>query len=86
MAKVLVYTMNYCSYCEAAKRLLKGKGIAFEEILVADDDDATWKRLQKETGYRTMPQIFIGDRFVGGYVQLAALERNGELDALVKKP
>jgi GrxC family glutaredoxin len=76
--------MNYCPYCESAKRLLKSKGLPFEEILVAEDDDATWERLEKETGYKTMPQIFIGDKFIGGYSDLTQLDSKGELDRLVK--
>ena len=75
--------MNYCPYCESAKRLLKSKGLAFEEILLAEDDDAGWKTLEKKTGYKTMPQIFIGEKFVGGYTDLAQLDAKGELDALL---
>lgn len=76
--------MNYCPYCESAKRLLNSLDLAFEEILVADDDDATWKKLEKETGYKTMPQIFIGDQFIGGYNQLAALNSSGKLKEMVR--
>ncbi|MBI3542760.1 MAG: glutaredoxin 3 [Deltaproteobacteria bacterium] len=83
MKKITVYTMNYCPYCVAAKKLLQSKGLAFEEVLVAEDDNATWKRLEKETGYKTMPQIFVGEKFVGGYTELAKLDSSGELDQLV---
>ena len=76
--------MNYCPYCESAKKLLKSKGLDFEEILLADDDDAGWKKLEKETGFKTMPQIFVGDQFVGGYTQLATLNSSGKLDELLK--
>lgn len=69
--KVTVYTMKYCPYCESAKRLLKEKNIPFEEKMVAEDDDATWDRLEKETGYKTMPQIFIDGKFIGGFAQLS---------------
>lgn len=84
MEKVKVYTMDYCPYCEMAKRLLEQKGVTFEEIRVSYHDDATWKRLEKQTGYKTMPQIFIGKNFVGGYVDLAALNQSGKLDTLLK--
>jgi glutaredoxin 3 len=77
--KITVYTMNYCPYCDAAKRLLKANGMDFEEIKVGEDDDATWKRLEKQTGFKTMPQIFIGEEFVGGFNELKKLEDNGEL-------
>ena len=76
--------MNYCPYCESAKRLLKSKGLDFEEVKVSNDDDATWKRLEKQTGYKTMPQIFIGDDFIGGYSQLADLDSAGKLMQMVK--
>jgi glutaredoxin 3 len=85
MQKITVYTMKYCPYCDSAKRLLKSKGFAFEEVMVADDDDAAWTRLEKLTGYKTMPQIFVGEKFVGGYNDLAALDAKGELDPLVQK-
>lgn len=84
MKKIAVYTMNYCPYCVAAKKLLESKGLPYEEVKVADDDDATWKRLEKETGFKTMPQIFIGEKFIGGFTDLEKLARSGELDALVK--
>lgn len=83
MKKITVYTMRYCPYCESAKKLLKSKGLAFDEIMVAEDDDAIWARLEKETGFKTMPQIFVGEKFIGGYNDLAALEKNGDLDKLV---
>jgi glutaredoxin 3 len=83
MQKITVYTMDYCPYCESAKRLLKSKGMAFEEILLGEDDDAAWGKLEKETGFKTMPQIFIGKKFVGGYRELAALDQKGELESLV---
>lgn len=84
MAKVTVYTMQYCPYCESAKKLLQSKGAAFEEIKLEMDDDAAWTRLEKQTGFKTMPQIFIAEKFIGGYNDLAALDRNGKLDALLK--
>lgn len=82
--KITVYTMHRCPYCEAAKKLLSQEGYAYEEKLVEMDDDATWTRLEKETGYKTMPQIFIGSKFIGGYNDLAALKEKGELAILVE--
>jgi glutaredoxin 3 len=82
--KVLIYTMHHCPYCLSAKELFKKKKITFEEKLVAEDDDATWERLEKETGYKTMPQIFIGDQFIGGFSELSGLDREGKLDSLLK--
>lgn len=76
--------MHYCPYCESAKKLLKQKGYPFEEILLEEDDEAAWENLEKKTGYKTMPQIFIGDEFIGGYQQLAALNNRKELDEKLK--
>lgn len=84
MKTVKVYTMDYCPYCESAKKLLKSKSIDFQEIRVAMDDDAAWEGLEKKTGYKTMPQIFIGEKFIGGYTDLATLDKKGELESLVK--
>lgn len=84
MKEIKVYTMESCPYCDAAKKLLASKGMTFEEVLVDWDDDDTWFRLEKKTGHKSMPQIFIGDKFIGGYNELSALDKRGELDRLVK--
>lgn len=81
--KVTVYTMNYCPYCERAKALLKQKGIPFEEIKVADDDDAAWDALEKRSGMKTMPQIWAGEELIGGYRELAAREAQDGLKSLL---
>lgn len=75
--------MKYCPYCENAKRFLKSKSVPFEEIMVADDDEAEWNRLEKLTGFKTMPQIFIETKFIGGYRELMELEKSGKLDELL---
>ena len=80
--KIVVYTMNHCPYCERAKALLKQKGLAFEEIKLADDDDAAWDALEKRSGMKTMPQIFSGDDLVGGYSDLAARDAQDGLQSL----
>ncbi len=71
MKNVLVYSMNNCGYCEAAKSLLKSKSIPFQEINISADPEAR-ANLVAKTGHRTMPQIFIDDTFVGGYTELKA--------------
>ena len=81
---VTVYTMDYCPYCESAKKLLKAKGIAYKEVKLDMDDDAAWEELEKKTNYKTMPQIFIDERFIGEYNDLATLDKKGELDQMVK--
>ncbi|NDD92176.1 glutaredoxin [bacterium] len=80
--KVVVYTMNYCPYCERAKALLQRKGIAFEEVRVPEEDDAAWEALEKRSGMKTMPQIFAGDALIGGYTELAALDAKDGLQSL----
>lgn len=79
---VVVYTMQYCPYCESAKRLLKQRGISYTETLVGDDDDAAWTALEKRSGMKTMPQIFKGERLIGGYQELSALDKVDQLASL----
>lgn len=80
-----VYTMEVCPYCIRAKELLKQRGIAFEEILVADDDDAAWDALYKKSGMKTVPQIFYGEKLIGGYTDLAALDQKDGLTSIGAK-
>lgn len=82
MKSVLVYSTRICPYCMMAKRLLGQKGVAFQEIMV-DLDPAQREAMMQRSGRRTVPQIFIGDHHVGGYDDLAALERAGRLDSLL---
>ena len=65
-----------------AKRLLQSKGVAFEDVAV-DRDDAKRAELMQRSGRRTVPQIFIGEKHVGGFEDLSALEHKGELDPLL---
>ena len=83
MAEVKIYTREYCGFCTAAISLLRGKGVAFEEI-DATGDDKTRKWLAEVTRQDTVPQIFIDGRSIGGFSELRALEQRGELDALLK--
>ncbi len=82
MSKVQIYTTNWCPYCTAAKSLLDDKGVPYEEV-DADDPKRRDEMLQRANGRRTVPQIFVGDVHVGGYTDMAALERRGELDKLL---
>jgi glutaredoxin 3 len=81
MAKVVVYTTPYCPFCLRAKLLLKNKDVAFEEVDVSDD--ALREELVARTHWRTVPQIFVGEEFVGGYDELQALEDDGKLDPML---
>ncbi|MCP8938919.1 glutaredoxin 3 [Alsobacter sp. SYSU M60028] len=78
---VTIYTKSWCPYCHAAKALLQRKGVAFDEIDVADP--AKQEAMSRKAGRRTVPQIFIGDTHVGGSDDLHALEAAGKLDALL---
>jgi glutaredoxin 3 len=82
MVRIRIYTTRTCGYCYAAKRLLAQKGIPFEEIDVTGyDAQRAW--LRAATGRRTVPQVFIDDRPIGGYTDLDHLDRSGELDRLL---
>jgi len=79
---VKIYTTPYCPYCVRAKRLLERKGVPYEEIDVANDDEAR-VALAERTGRRTVPQIFINGEYIGGSDELHALDSAGKLDALL---
>lgn len=81
-SNVTVYTMKYCPYCDSAKALLKQRGVPFEEIVLDTSDDTAWDELYKRSGMRTMPQIFAGERLIGGYSELAELDAEEGLDDL----
>jgi glutaredoxin 3 len=81
-SKVTLYTMDFCPYCERAKSLLKQRGVVYDEIRVPMDDDAQWDALEKKTGMKTMPQILHGERLIGGYNDLAAIDAQDQLASL----
>lgn len=82
MADVTMYTTRFCPYCVAARRLLKAKGVEYTEIGV-DGDHELRQQMQEKAGQRTVPQIWIGQRHVGGFTDLASLAADGELDQLL---
>jgi glutaredoxin 3 len=84
MAHVELYTTPSCPYCVMAKRLLREKGVDFQEIDVATDPDKR-KWLVETTGQRTVPQVFIGGKPYGGYTDIAALDKKGQLDPLLRQ-
>lgn len=77
-----MYCTRFCAYCTRAERLLLQKGVPPEKIYLDDDPDGFLLMIER-TGRRTVPQIYIGDFHVGGYDDLAALERAGKLDLLL---
>jgi glutaredoxin 3 len=80
---VVVYSTGWCPYCERAKALLGRKGVAFRDVKVDEDPAERDAMLARSGGRRTVPQIFIGDRHVGGYDDLYALDKSGELAKLL---
>ena len=82
-ASILMYATGWCPYCERARTLLRGKGVAFDEV---DLDTLPERRAEMvdRSGRHTVPQIFIGERHIGGSDDLHALEAAGQLDALLQ--
>ncbi|MET0172472.1 MAG: glutaredoxin 3 [Agrobacterium vaccinii] len=82
MASVTIYTRDFCGFCARAKSLLESKGVAFTEYNATTNPDYRQEMMDK-SGRNTFPQIFIGNKHVGGCDDLHALDRDGELDALL---
>ena len=80
--KVELYGTRACPYCAMARRLLDSKGVAYQDIDVAGDSE-TRRWLLEQSGQHTVPQVFIDGRAYGGYTDIAALDRKGELDRLL---
>ncbi len=84
MTTILIYSGNFCSYCTMAKRLLDKKGLTYTEINV-DGKPELRQEMMHKTKRRTIPQIYIGEHHVGGFDELYALEKRGELDVLLQQ-
>jgi glutaredoxin 3 len=85
MAVVQMYATAFCPYCVRARRLLKRKGVEFEEIRV-DKDQSEMQTMIQRSQRTTVPQIFIADHHIGGYDDMAALDQAGKLDPLLSEP
>lgn len=83
MAEVEIYTSAWCPYCAAAKRLLERKGVAFREIDAPAGSAARAEATARSGGRTTVPQVFADGRSLGGYDDLAALDRAGDLDRIL---
>lgn len=81
--EIVMYSTAWCGYCQRARNLLERKGAEIREIKIDEDATERTVMLERSGGRRTVPQIFIGERHVGGYDDLAALDRSGELDKLL---
>jgi glutaredoxin 3 len=84
MNQVTVYTKPYCPYCVRALRLLDEKGVDYVEIEAAFDPELRREMIQRASGRSTYPQIFVGERHIGGCDEMMALERQGQLDPLLQ--
>ena len=80
---IVIYLTGWCPYCQRARELLSAKGLAFREVNV-DDDPKLREDMMERSGRRTVPQVFIGEKHIGGCDDLFALDGSGELDRLIK--
>lgn len=80
---VTIYGDDSCAYCAAARMLLTKKGVSFEDIVVSRDADRFAEMQARSGGRRSVPQIFVGDKHVGGFDELCSLDKSGELDQLL---
>ncbi|AHM03362.1 Glutaredoxin, GrxC [Roseibacterium elongatum DSM 19469] len=83
MSTIEIYTSPFCGFCHAAKRMLQSKGLSFVEYDVMQDPSKRTEMLQRANGRHTVPQIFVGAHHIGGYDDMAALERDGKLDPII---
>lgn len=84
MNRVTLYATDRCPFCHGAETLLKQKGVGQIDRIAVDRDPGLLETMVSRTGRRSVPQIFIGDQHVGGYDDLARLDRDGQLDALLR--
>ncbi len=84
MNSVVMYSTQVCPYCQMAERLLKSRGVETIEKILVDRDPARRQEMMERTGRRTVPQVFIGDKHIGGYDDLSALDRAGGLVPLLE--
>jgi glutaredoxin 3 len=83
MPPITIYTKTWCPYCVAAKELLTGKGVEFTEVEISGKPEKRSEMIAKTRGRSTVPQIFIGERHIGGCDDLYALDARGQLDPLL---
>ncbi|MBI4403416.1 MAG: glutaredoxin 3 [Deltaproteobacteria bacterium] len=82
MKTVKIYTIENCSYCKLAKTLLTDRDIPFEEVLV---EPSQLPELLRQSGRKTFPQVFVDESLIGGYAELEALDKNGELNRVLEE-
>lgn len=84
MAKVVIYCTRTCPFCTMAKKLFDAKGVSYEAIDIGNDRQK-WAELEAKTGRNTVPQVYIGEHHIGGFDELSAADKRGEIDALLNK-
>ena len=83
MKKIIMYSSNFCPYCTNAERLLSEKGFDNIEKIKIDEDQSLLEDMIQKTGKRTVPQVFVGNHYVGGFEELREFDKSGELDKLL---
>ena len=83
MNEVLMYSSQFCPYCVNAEKLLQNKGVKDIKKIMVDEDPSYMEEMLKITGEKTVPQIFIGDKHIGGFEQLRSINNDGSLDKLI---
>ena len=83
MKKIIMYTSSYCPFCNNAEQLLSNKGFVIDEKIYVDQDPEVLSSMMKITGKRTVPQIFIGENYIGGFDELRKIDLSGELDRML---
>lgn len=83
--EILMYSTRVCPYCDRARALFERKKVSFKEIKIDEDPAQLAEMLKRSNGRRTVPQIFIGDKHIGGFDDMAALDRAGQLDPLLNR-
>mgnify|MGYP006124128135 FL=1 len=84
MKNIIMYTSQYCPYCSNAENLLKNKGFDISKKIYVDQDPEELTRMIKMTGKRTVPQIYINEKYIGGFDELRKLDNTGELDKVLE--
>ncbi len=84
MPLVTIYSSAHCSFCSSAKHLLDHLGIDFKEIRIDQDQAAMLQFMEATNGARTVPQVFIDDKLIGGFSELSVLHQDGELNHLIQ--
>ena len=84
MKSVTIYTTDYCPYCRRAEAFLEQQQIPFKQIDVTGNDKMREKLVEMSDGRTTVPQIFVGEKPIGGFTDMMALHRTGEFEALLK--